>query len=53
MAIFLTTNTAKQITKVNYEEYSVENHLKNKSKQTKELFSALRKNICFRVRKKD
>ncbi len=39
------TSTAKQITKVNYEEYSVEDHLENKSKQIKELFSALREKI--------
>jgi predicted transport protein len=39
------TNTAKQITKVNYEEYSVEDHIKNKSEQIKELFSALREKI--------
>jgi len=39
------TNTAKQITKVNYEEYSIEDHLKNKSEQIKELFSALREKI--------
>jgi len=39
------TNTAKQITKVNYEEYSVEDHLKNKSEQIKELFSAFREKI--------
>ncbi len=40
-----TTSTAKQITKVNYEEYSVEDHLKNKSEQIKELFSTLREKI--------
>lgn len=40
-----TTSTVKQITKVNYEEYSVEDHLKNKSEQIKELFSALREKI--------
>ncbi len=40
-----TTSTAKQITKVNYEEYSVEDHLKNKNEQVKELFSALREKI--------
>ena len=39
------TSTAKQITKVNYEEYSVEDHLKNKNEQIKELFSALREKI--------
>lgn len=38
-------STAKQITKVNYEEYSIEDHLKNKSEQIKELFSALREKI--------
>ena len=40
-----TTNTTKQITKVNYEEYSIEDHLKNKSEQIKELFFALREKI--------
>ena len=39
------TSTTKQITKVNYEEYSIEDHLKNKSEQIKELFSALREKI--------
>lgn len=40
-----TTSTVKQITKVNYEEYSVEDHLKNKNEQIKELFFALREKI--------
>ena len=39
------TNTAKQISKVNYEEYSVEDHLKNKDEHIKDLFSALREKI--------
>lgn len=40
-----TTSTTKQITKVNYEKYSVEDHLKNKSERIKELFYALREKI--------
>ncbi|MEF3691456.1 MAG: DUF5655 domain-containing protein [Candidatus Moraniibacteriota bacterium] len=40
-----TTSTAKQISKVNYDEYSVADHLKNKSEQIKELFSALQEKI--------
>lgn len=40
-----TTNTAKQISKVNYDEYSIESHLTNKSEQIKELFSALQEKI--------
>jgi predicted transport protein len=40
-----TTSTAKQISKVNYDEYSVEDHLKNKSEHIKKLFSALQEKI--------
>lgn len=40
-----TTATAKQISKVNYDEYSVTDHLKNKSEHIKELFSALQEKI--------
>lgn len=36
---------AKQISKVVYEEYSVEDHLKNKSEEVKQLFSALQERI--------
>ena len=35
----------KQITKINYEEYSVENHLQDKKKEIQELFKALREKI--------
>jgi len=40
-----TTSTAKQISKVNYDEYSVAGHLKNKSDQIKELFFSLQEKI--------
>jgi len=40
-----TTSTAKQITKVNYEEYSIEDHLKNKREQVRELFTAFQGKI--------
>ncbi len=40
-----TTSTAKQISKVNYDEYSVADHLKNKSEHMQELFSALQEKI--------
>ncbi len=40
-----TTNSAKQISKVNYSNYSVEDHLKNKSDEVKQLFSAIQEKI--------
>jgi len=40
-----TTTIAKQISKVNYDEYSVADHLKNKSEHIQELFSALQEKI--------
>lgn len=40
-----TITTAKQISKVNYDEYSVADHLKNKSEHIQELFSALQEKI--------
>ena len=39
------TSTAKQISKVNYDEYSVTDHLKNKGEYIKELFTALQEKI--------
>ena len=40
-----TTSTAKQISKANYNEYSIEGHLKNKNDELKQLFSALQEKI--------
>lgn len=37
--------SSKQISKVNYEEYSVEDHLKNKSENVKKLFNILQEKI--------
>lgn len=40
-----TTSTAKQISKANYDEYSIEDHLKSKNDELKQLFSALQEKI--------
>lgn len=40
-----TTNTVKQISKVNYDEYTIENHLEGKNEKIKELFKALQEKI--------
>ena len=39
------TSAAKQISKANYNEYSIEDHLKNKNDELKQLFSALQEKI--------
>jgi len=40
-----TTNKKKQISKVNYDKYSIEDHLKNKNEQIKKLFFELQEKI--------
>lgn len=39
------TNKVKQISKVNYDDYSTENHLMNKSDEVKQLFSTIQEKI--------
>jgi len=40
-----TTNAVKQISKVNYDEYTIEDHLEGKNEKIKELFKALQEKI--------